>query len=118
MMRTLIAMISLLVTVPFCHAACEKAVAGDTIRWAALVCELRNETDDLEAAQVQTCLNALIVKDKIPTSPAEICSLNKKYKLELCKNAVKYGSEKSAQACVRSKVNIRKEVMNGFGGPD
>jgi hypothetical protein len=116
MMRTLIAMISFLVTVPCCHAACEAPVAGLTIRWAAAVCGARNETDDYDAPHVTACTNALLLSNKMTSSRLEVCSLNKKYKLELCKNAAKFGAEESVQVCMRSNASIPRVVSNGIGG--
>src|SRR3989442_721854 len=79
-------------------AACPKPVAGPTMNWAGVVCEGRNETDDFFSPSVQGCLKSLVAKDRIPSAPAEVCSLNTKYKLDLCEGMVKLQAKKSTQA--------------------
>lgn len=86
------------------------------MNWAGVVCESRHETDDFFGPDVQHCLKALVKIDRIPSAPAEKCSLNIKYKTEICRSRVGYGRDKSISACVRSVESIPREVSHGIGG--
>jgi len=117
-MQTWVALIGL-VLVSFntpAHTACRENVAGPTLNWAGMVCELRNETDDFENPNVQACLRKLITQDAIPKGQPEICSLNVKYKTEICRNRVALKKDISVSACVRSVKTIPNQISQGIGG--
>ena len=86
------------------------------MNWAGVLCELRHETDDLFSPDVQQCLNGLVKTDHIPSVPAADCSLNIKYKTEICRSRVRYGRDKSISACVQSAESIPRQVSHGAGG--
>lgn len=97
-------------------AACPKSVAGPTMNWAGVVCEWRSGTDDFFNSDVQRCLKKLNSKDKIPSAPAEVCSLNAKYKTEICKSIATGDPTKSIRSCIQSLETIPREVSSGIGG--
>lgn len=94
-------------------ASCPAGVAGPTMNWAQTVCEWRAGTDVLDE-NVSACMTLLKKQDRIGPSPAEICSVNQRYKTELCRGWVKDGTEKSLPVCLGSTENIPHEVSAGF----
>ena len=97
-------------------AGCAASIAGPTMNWAGSLCEWRAETDDTFSPAVQVCLKRLAARDHIRDAPAEMCTLNRRYKTDICRTQVKQGLEKSVPACLRSVQNIPTEVRNGIGG--
>lgn len=94
-------------------AACPPGVAGPTMSWAQTVCEWRAGTDVLDE-KVSACMTVLAKRDHVPPAPAQMCSVNRSYKTEICRDWVKDGTEKSLSACLGSTDNIPHEVSTGF----
>jgi hypothetical protein len=83
------------------------------MNWAQSVCEWRVGTDILDEA-VSACMTSLAKRDHIQPAPAEMCSVNRRYKAELCKAWVKDGVEKSLDVCLGSTESIPHGVSAGF----
>jgi hypothetical protein len=114
--RVTLALLALCTLTLPAQAACKANVAGPTVNWAVVVCELRHETDDFAHPGVQACLKTLVKRDAIPSAPAEICRLNAKYKTELCRFRAAAIKDMSVAACISSVDTVPKEVSQGIGG--
>ncbi|MFL6626102.1 MAG: hypothetical protein ACJ8G1_06625 [Vitreoscilla sp.] len=88
-------------------------VAGPTMNWAQSICEWRIGTDVLDD-NVSACVKTLAKRDHIRPAPAEMCSVNRRYKTELCRAWIKDGTEKSLRVCLGSTESIPEEVSAGF----
>ena len=95
------------------NASCPAGVAGPTMNWAAYICEMRVGTDVLDET-VSACMTTVAKRDHVPSAPAEMCSVNRRYKTELCRERVADGIEKSLRVCLRSTESIPPEVSAGF----
>ena len=95
------------------EALCPAGVDGPTMNWAQSVCEWRVGTDVLDE-NVSACMTVLAKRDHIPPSPAEVCSVNRRYKTELCRGWIKDGTEKSLPRCLGSTESIPHGVSAGF----
>ena len=83
------------------------------MNWAQSICDWRIGTDVLDE-NVSACMTTLAKRDRIQPAPAEMCSVNRRYKTELCRAWVRDGTEKSLRVCLGSTESIPREVSAGF----
>ena len=94
--------------------ACPDYLAGSTMSWATIVCEVRAATDDVGAQAVVDCVTRLQAKDKIRSDPHQNCRLNAVYKAEWCTYYSKAGSVPLVAGCVKSATEIPHQIRDGF----
>jgi len=86
---------------------CDCAVPGITARWRAAYCMALEQTDDLEQAGVQRCLNRAEPASVRPLKP---CARNEYWKRQLCQATSR---RDDVEACVRDKTFIPDIVARG-----
>jgi len=106
---------ALLAAVDPAQAACAPHVAGPTVNWAVAVCQSRISTDDFAHPDVQKCLQRLIRDDALKGKNRELCSVNTKYKEEICRAYLAEPRGMTIQVCVKSTETIPKSVSQGVG---
>ena len=88
---------------------CDCAVPGITVRWRAAYCMAFEQTDDLEQAGVQRCLNRSEPAAVWPLNP---CAKNEYWKRQVCQATSR---RDDVEACVRDKTFIPDIVVRGGG---
>ncbi len=88
---------------------CGCAVPGVTLRWKAAYCMSLEQTDDLEQAGVQRCLE---VPDPPAVTRLAACEQNRHWKALLC-GGTRAGAD--TEACVRDEAFVPSIVRDGPG---
>ena len=86
---------------------CECAVPGITVRWRAAYCMAIEQTDDLEQAGVQRCLNRA---EPAAVRTLKPCARNEYWKRRLCQSTSR---RDDVEGCVRDKTFIPDIVARG-----